>query len=130
MFGKVRKLKGVDRKYSRDAELLADYESTEPIGRVRLGKLKLYYRDLGVSYFVPYEYIERAFNRVSIVEPDDSPAYFYYRLILVHGDKEFANLIFDKEEDVDRIIVLLKERNPDMAVGYVPPADGKRRYFA
>ena len=130
MFGKVRKLKGVDKKYSRDAELLADYESTEPIGRVRLGKLKLYYRDLGVSYFVPYEYIERAFNRVSIVEPDDSPAYFYYRLILVHGDKEFANLIFDKEEDVDRIIVLLKERNPDMAVGYVPPADGKRKYFA
>ena len=130
MFGKVRKLKGVDRKYSRDPELLADYESTEPIGRVRLGKLKLYYRDLGVSYFVPYEHIERAFNRVSIVEPDDSPAYFYYRLILVHGDKEFANLIFDKEEDVDRLIVLLKERNPDMAVGYVPPADGKRRYFA
>lgn len=129
IFGKVKKLKGVDKKFIRDPAYLADYESTAPIGRVRLGKLCLYYKDLGVCYYVPYDYIERSFNRISVVEPDDSPAYFYYRLILVHGDKEFANLIFNKEEKVDGIIERLRELNPNMQVGYVPPADGKRRYF-
>ena len=130
LFGKVRKLKGVDKKIIRDPEYLADYENTAPVGRVRLGKLCLYYRDLGVSYYVPYDYIERSFNRISEVQPDDSPAYYYYRLILMHGDREFANLIFNKEEEVDGIIERLRELNPNMKVGYIPPADGKRRHFS
>jgi len=130
MFGKVKKLKGVDKKITRDAEILADFERAETIGRVRLGERFLYYRDLGVHYYVPYGYIDRSFNRISEVQPDDSPAYYYYRLILVHAEKEFANLIFHKEEDVDLIIERLRAFNPEMKVGYVPPADGKRRYFA
>ena len=67
---------------------------------------------------------------MSVVEPDDSPAYFYYRLILVHGEKEFANLIFNKEEEVDRIHDRLQEIRPEIEKGYIPPADGKRRFFA
>ena len=47
-----------------------------------------------------------------------------------HGEKEFANLIFNKEEDVDRIHARLQEIRPEIAYGYIPPADGKRRYFA
>ena len=126
MFGRIRKLKGVDRRFIRDEEHLADYRETVPIGRVRLGRLCFYYRDLGVSYYVEYPYIERAFNRISEVQPDDSPAYYYYRLILVHDGKEFANLIFEKEEDVDRILELLKERQPDIQIGYVPPPGKKK----
>ncbi len=79
---------------------------------------------------MPYEYIDRRFTRVSVVEPDDSPAYFYYRLILVHGEKEFANLIFNKEEEVDRIHERLQEIRPEIEKGYIPPTDGKRKYFA
>jgi len=124
-FGKP-KFKGVDKKYIRDEAHIQDYNSSEPIGRVRLGKLCMYYQDLGVKYYVPYDYIHRAFTRVSECAPDDSPAYYYYRLILVHGEKEFANLIFNEESDVDRIQKELKEINPDIALGYVPPADGKR----
>ena len=97
---------------------------------MRLGKLCLYYRDLGVKYYVPYEYIDRAFTRISECQPDDSPAYFYYRLILVHGEKEFANLIFNEEADVDRIHARLKEIRPEIKFGYVPPPDGKRRRFS
>ena len=55
------------------------------------------------------------------------PAYYYYRLILVHGEKEFANLIFNKEEDVDCIHARLQEIHPDIQHGYVPPTDGKER---
>ena len=130
MFG-FRKLrfKGVDGKFMEDSTHLDDYNSGEKIGRVTLGKLCLYYKDLGRKYYVPYEYIDRSFTRISECQPDDSPAYFYYRLILVHGEKEFANLIFNEEKDVDRIHQRLKEIRPEIQFGYVPPADGKRKYF-
>lgn len=131
-FGKL-KFRCPDKSVINDEAHIEDYNSAEEIGRVRLGKLSFYYRDLGKKYCVPYEYIERSFCRISECHPDDSPAYYYYRLILVHGDKEFANLIFEKgdaEGDVDRIIEKLKVLNPDMKVGYAPPADGKRRFFS
>lgn len=128
-FGKL-KFRGVDRKTIDDQAHVDDYNSAEEIGRVRLGKLGLYYRDLGRKYYVPYEYIDRRFTRVNVVEPDDSPAYFYYRLILVHDGKEFANLIFEKEEDVNKIHDRLQEIRPEIEKGYIPPADGKRRHFS
>ena len=45
----------------------------------------------------------------------------YYRLVLVHSGKEFANLIFEKEEDVDRIHGLLQQIRPEIEQGYIPP---------
>lgn len=131
MFGLGRpRFRGVDKKYIKDQEHIDDYEAAQAIGRVRLGSLCLYYKDLGKKYYVPYDYIQRAFCRISECQPDDSPAYYYYRLILCHDEKEFANLIFKEEKDVDRLLELIKEINPATAIGYVPPADGKRRRFS
>ncbi len=127
-FGKVR-FRGVNKEKITDEAHVEDFKAAEKIGRVSLGKLAFYYKDLGVKYCVPYDYIDRTFTRISECQPDDSPAYFYYRLILVHGEKEFANLIFNEEADVDKIHARLKEINPDIAYGYIPPADGKRRHF-
>ena len=45
----------------------------------------------------------------------------------MHDGKEFANLIFNEEENVDRIHARLKEIRPEIEYGYIPPADGKRR---
>lgn len=126
--GKTR-FKCTDKSRISDKEHVDDYNSGKSIGRVSFGKLGFYYRDLGVKYFVEYNYIERAFIRISECQPDDSPAYYYYRLILVHGEKEFANLIFNEEKDANSALELLKDYVPDMAVGYIPPADGKRRFF-
>ena len=128
-FGKLR-FKGIDKAYVNDQAHIDDYNSAEAIGRVRLGKLCLYYRDLGKKYYVPYDYIDRAFTRISECQPDDSPAYYYYRLILVHGETEFANLIFNKEEEVDLIHTRLQEIRPEIQYGYIPPSDGKRRRFS
>lgn len=125
-FGKL-KFRDVDKKIVTDEEHVRDYQAGEAIGRVRLGEKCLYYRDLGRKYCVPYEYIDRSFTRISECHPDDSPAYYYYRLILVHGEKEFANLIFNKEEEVDRIHARLQEIRPEIRYGYLPPADGKNR---
>lgn len=130
MFGRVKKLKGVDKKFIRDEEHLNDYNNSPAIGRVRLGELCLYYRDLGVKYYVPYAYIDRAFARISECQSDDSPAYYYYRLILVHGEKEFANLIFNEEKDVDYLLERLKEIHPDIQIGYVPPPGGTKPRFS
>ncbi len=126
--GKIR-LRGVDKKYICDDEHAEDYKSAPAIGRVRFGSLCFYYRDLGVKYYVPYNYIERAFIRISETKPDDSPAIYYYRLILVHAGKEFANLIFNKEKEADDALAKLSECAPDMAVGYVPPPGGRKPSF-
>ena len=128
LFGRIR-FRGVNKEIIQDNDHIADYQTAEKIGRVSPGRLCLYYRDLGKKYCVPYDFIDRSFTRVSEVQPDDSPAYYYYRLILVHGEKEFANLIFNKEEEADDALAKLSERAPDMAVGYVPPPGGKKASF-
>ena len=128
MFGRL-KFKGVDKKTISDEAHIEDYKAAPEIGRVRLGKLCMYYRDLGVKYYVPYEYIERCFCRISECHPDDSPAYYYYRLILVHGEKEFANLIFNEKEEVEKILELLKESCPHILFGYAEPEKKKRKFF-
>ena len=126
-WGKLR-FRSPDKKtILEDAEHVEDFKASETIGRVTLGTLCLYYKDLGKKYYVPYDFIDRAFCRISETQPDDSPAYYYYRLILVHGEKEFANLIFNKEEDVDLILEKLPGFHPGIKIGYVPPADGKQK---
>ena len=64
MFGRL-KFKGVDKKRISDEAHVEDYKAAPEIGRVRLGKLCMYYRDLGVKYYVPYDYIERCFGRIA-----------------------------------------------------------------
>ena len=81
----------------------------------------MYYRDLGVKYYVPYDYIEQAYGKISETQPDDSPAYYYYRLILVHGEKEFANLIFNEQEQVVALLDRLEKLNPNMRRGFSSP---------
>ena len=128
MFGFGRlKFKGVDKKYVSDDAHIDDYNSAEVIGRARIGKLCMYYRDLGVKYYVPYDYREQAYGKISETQPDDSPAYYYYRLILVHGEKEFANLIFNEQEEVKTLLDRLEKLNPNMRRGFsAPEKTGKK----
>ena len=128
MFGFGRlKFKGVDKKYVSDDAHIDDYNSAEAIGRARIGKLCMYYRDLGVKYYVPYDYIEQAYGKISETQPDDSPAYYYFRLILVHGEKEFANLIFNEQEQVVALLDRLEKLNPNMRRGFsAPEKKGKK----
>lgn len=104
-----------------DAEHIADYDSAPATGRVRLGKNCLYYRDLGKKYCVPYDYIERAYTRVSqCPENEFANKEEYYRLILIHDGREFANLIFENMEDVKSIENALKARDENIETGPRP----------
>ena len=128
MFGLGKpRFKGPDKKYIRDQQHADDYNESEAIGRVRLGKLCMYYKDLGVKYYCPYEYIERAYAKIEEVQPDDSPAYYYYRLILVHGEKEFANLILNEETQPRQIMEQLQKINPAIEFGYKAPENKKKK---
>ena len=120
MFGRLRFRLPCGEKIS-DEEHISDYNSAPATGRVRLGKDCLYYRDLGKKYCVPYDYIERAFTRVSeCPENEFANKEEYYRLILIHDGKEFANLIFEKMEDVKEIEKALKGRNEKIEIGPRP----------
>lgn len=126
---RVFRFKGPDKSFPRiDDELHnADYRSAEATGRVRLGRECMYYNDLGVKYYCPYDHIERAYGSYSECQPDDSPAFYYYRLILMHNGKQFANLIFDREEDVKYLLEKIREINPAVQLGYVPEKKGKEK---
>ena len=116
---KIQRFKDTDRKIIKDQEHTDDYNSAVQYGRVRLGKLCMYYRDLGVKYCVPYDHIHKAFTRISECPEDEfSNNHEYYRLILVHDDKEFANLIFSEEPLIEKIYEELRLINPDILIGF------------
>ena len=117
MFGFGKRFKGVDKKFVKNPEIINDYNSSEAIGRVRLGKLYFYYKDLGTKFYVPYDYIDRVYTKEEMVQPDDSPPYFYYRIMLRHGDKDFANLIFEKKELVEKVYEKLRQIAPEIKYG-------------
>ena len=138
IFSRRLKLHGPDKSTVTDGPMIQDHAEAEQHGhqglrklpRLRLGKHALYYRDLGKDYYVPYDYIDRAFIRISECQPDDSPAYYYYRVILVHDGKEFANLIINEEEAADRVLERLKEIRPEIQIGVDPNADLSRPRFS
>ena len=117
---RLYRFKGTDRKKVKDQEMSDDFRDAEQYGRVRLGKMYFYYQDLGVKYYVPYDYIDRAFTRISECSEDEfSNNQVYYRLILEHDGKEFANLIFNTEGPVEKIYERLAVIAPAIAIGFV-----------
>lgn len=127
MFGRKLRFRLPEGGFVSDPEHIEEYNSSPATGRVRLGKSNLYYRDLGKKYCVPYEYIERAFTRISeCPENEFANSEEYYRLILVHGTKEFANLIFENIEDVKSLEQKLKEINPAIEIGARPEDSANR----
>ena len=138
IFSRRLKLHGPDKSTVTDGPMIQDHAEAEQHGhqglrklpRLRLGKHALYYRDLGKDYYVPYDYIDRAFIRISECQPDDSPAYYYYRVILVHDGKEFANLIINEEEAADRVLERLKEIRPEIQIGVDPNMDLSKPRFS
>lgn len=110
--------RGVDRKKIFDSDYSADYKSAKAFERVRFGRICLYYRDLLKKYFVPYDYIDRVYTKVVVCpENEFANSEEYYRIILVHGDTEFASLIIQKKSTVESIYEELKLRNSNIIIG-------------
>lgn len=106
-------------KKIEDESYTKDYVSNEKIGRICAGSLGLYYKDLGKKYFLSYDEIHNAYIKIECVQPDDSPAYYYYRLILRDEKRIISNLIFDKEEDVKKSLDIICSKNKKIIRGFV-----------
>jgi len=110
-----------------DAEHSADFINAEPFKKkIFLGKLGIYYKDFLKKRFVDYSHMTQIYKSVTIVTPDDSPPYEYYRIIIRGQDKEIANIIFGegfcnrtKDNDLaDELIHKVSIAHPEIKAGY------------
>ena len=111
--GKKLKLRGVDRSVVTDGPMIFDHASAEQYGHQGIRKQPRI----------------RSVVRISECQPDDSPAYYYYRVILMHGEKEFANLIINEEHTADLVLERLQEIRPEIMIGYDPNLSGDKPKF-
>lgn len=64
--------------------LTSEYNAAREIGKLRLGELRLFFRDRRKVYYIPYKDVRRCFRRVQLV-----PA----RMCCGKGDFEIENLV-------------------------------------
>ena len=73
-----------------DAALKTEYKAGRPIGAVRLGETRLYFRARRKIWYVPYECVTRAFRRVMLVSA---------RMCCGRGNLSVENLVLCGAED-------------------------------
>lgn len=103
-----------------DSRVSADYEAAERFDKVRVGKLGVYYKDGFKTRFFPYDAVERAFIRIHEVNGKmccGSTVFQYFRLVLVHGGKEYADVISENEKAMDAALARIHAFAPDIPIG-------------
>ena len=112
----------------QSAELTADYESAQKFDAVRVGKLGVYYRSGLKTVFLAYPTLERAFIRIQAVNGRmccGSTTFAYYRLVLIRGGKEYAEVMSESEQAMDAALAAIHETAPELPIG-VADQDGKK----
>ena len=86
------------------AELSADFDSAAVFEKLRVGEKGVYFRDGLRTRYIPYDYIDRAFIRVQETRSRmccGQANFNYFRIVFVHGGKEFADYLSEKEKEMD-----------------------------
>ena len=112
----------------QSAELTADYERARKFDAVRVGKLGVYYRSGLKTVFLAYPTLERAFIRIQEVNGRmccGSTTFAYYRLVLIRGGKEYAEVMSESESAMDAALAAIHENAPELPLG-VADQDGKK----
>ncbi len=112
----------------QSAELTADYERARKFDAVRVGKLGVYYRSGLKTVFLAYPTLERAFIRIQEVNGRmccGSTTFAYYRLVLIRGGKEYAEVMSESESAMDAVLAAIHENAPELPIG-VADQDGKK----
>lgn len=102
------------------AGLAEDHRQAERFDTVKVGRLGVYFRDGLRIRFVPYSYLERVFIRIQEVNARvccGSMPFYYYRLVLVHSGREYADVLSESEDAMDSALALIHERVPELAIG-------------
>ena len=114
-----KKFAGVDGPVET-AAVTEDYAAAERFDKLRVGKLGVYFREGLKLKYIPYSYIEKAFIRVNEVNATvccGSTCFTYFRIVFVHGGKEFAEVMSESEKVMDEALALIARRAPDIKTG-------------
>ena len=109
----------------QSAEITADYESAQKFDSVRVGKLGVYYRSGLKTVFLAYASLERAFIRIQEVNGRmccGSTTFAYYRLVLIRGGTEYAEVMSESEQAMDAALAAIHENAPTLPIGVAAPA--------
>lgn len=115
-----KKFSGVNGSVESPA-LSADYEEARRFDKLRVGKLGVYFRDGLRLRFIHYDFIDRAFIRIHEVSGKmccGSTVFQYFRLVLIHGGREYADVISEDESAMDEALALIHENAPSVAIGF------------
>ena len=100
-----------------EKDLKPDYQSAAKLGNIRLGKVALYFPAFptGAKY-LPLTELNRAWVQKSSFSPKGCcggqlPVFL---LRVQYGGEFYQNLTFDREQDANRALALLKERLPEL----------------
>lgn len=116
-----KKFHGVGGAVS-SAELSADYENAQLFDKVRVGRLGVYAREGFRLRFLSYSDFDRVFIRIQEVNGKlccGKAVFCYYRLVFVHGGKEFFDVISENEAAMDDALARIAELSPGTNIGFV-----------
>ena len=102
-------------------EIGADYENAQVFERLRVGELGVYFRDGFKTRFLDYPSLERVFIRVQAVNGRlccGTANFEYYRLVFVRGGEEIADVMSEKEKEMDAALARIHEMAPALAIGF------------
>ena len=88
-------------------ELNSDYESAKVFDRLRVGSLGVYFRSGLKIRHIPYDLMDRAFIRIQETKARmccGQANFDYFRMVFVHGGKEFADFLSENEEAMDEAL--------------------------
>jgi hypothetical protein len=124
MTEKTVKLLAADGSPLEDASLASEFSSTDKIGPFRVGQTAFFYRDGLKKYAIPFADIDQAFTRIEPVPTHcccGTLNFEIYRLVIVSQGREIADIRTEDDKWVDKVQALLKERIPDLKLGFTKP---------
>ena len=105
----------------------ADYTRARELGRVRLGRLGLYYPHMTWTGLLPLDQVERAYLRIEDVPVGMGcrrvPVGQYYLMARLRGGGE-KKAALDGREQGDWALEELARLAPAIRIGYAPPEGG------
>lgn len=123
----IQKLVDLNGKVINATAIEGDFTLARKFGKVMIGKRALYYKDGLKNICVPFEDMDRAFIRVvggASKMCCSSMDYEYYRLVVVHGDKEIVDFIVGEDlQNLEDALKYLGEVNENVEIGYVKPEE-------
>ena len=106
----------------------ADYANARELGRVRLGRLGLYYPHMTWVGVLPLDQVERAYLRIEDIPVGMGcrrvPMGQHYLMAVLRNGEPPKPAVNSRQEG-DWALEQIQRQAPEIKIGYVPPAPGE-----